>query len=224
MSFLTDQYCFKQRFNMRFLNLSLVVLCCSLTALGFSNTTLADGTAISKVLHQTPTNAAFSMCYGGGCAEVVALSLSDAEWQVITQTFMPKPANAEQERAAISQAIGVFEQIVGKKTNTSDDKAGTFGNSKFPNQLDCNDEAANTTNYMRLLQAAGYLQFHQIIDTKTRGYFIKGWPHSTAAIQEVSNNEKFAVDSWFYDNGQPATIVPLALWKSGWKPEKATAH
>ena len=185
---------------------------------------LADGDAITTMLNQTPAISSFNMCYGGGCAAMSHVALSEADWQIIIKNFQNVPKNAAEERADIGNAIGSFEQIVGAKTNTSEDKGGTFGNSAYPNQLDCNDEAANTTIYMRLLQQAGYLQFHQILDTKTRGYFIHGWPHTTAAIQEISTSEKFAVDSWFYDNGQAATIVPLALWKSGWKPEKVTAH
>lgn len=184
----------------------------------------ADGAAMTTMLSQTPTLSGFDICYGGGCAVISRVSLSDMDWQNIVKMFEPLPQNAVEERADIAKSIAVFEQIVGSKTGTSEDKGGTFGNSAYPNQLDCNDEAANTTIYMRLLKQANYLHFHQIIDTKTRGYFLNGWPHSTAAIQEITTGEKFAVDSWFYDNGKPATIVPLALWKSGWKPEKTSAH
>jgi len=44
-------------------------------------------------------------------------------------------------------------------------------------------------------------------------------PHTTAVIQEKSNFEKYAVDSWYQDNGEDPFIVPLANWKAGWKPE-----
>jgi hypothetical protein len=30
------------------------------------------------------------------------------------------------------------------------------------------------------------------------------------------------VDSWFYDNGEPATIVPFDVWKSGYIPEDSS--
>ncbi len=142
--------------------------------------------------------------------------------------FDPKPQDAEQERSKIAQAIGVIEGIVGDKTGTSTDRGGTFGNNAYRGQLDCNDEATNSTTYMKLMAQAGLFQFHEILDTKTRGFFFNGWPHSTAVIREKqassSGDKSYAVDSWFYDNGKPAVIIPLALWQSGWKPTNTAAH
>jgi hypothetical protein len=54
---------------------------------------------------------------------------------------------------------------------------------------------------------------------RTRNFFFTGWPHSTAVIHEQISGNRYAVDSWFYDNGEPATIVPFDVWKSGYIPE-----
>ena len=215
MSFLTNLSCFNYVNHFK----KLVFLVSSLPVVAY-----ADGQAITTMLRQTPVISSFDMCYGGGCAAFSHVSLSDADWQAIIKNFESMPKNAAEERTDIANAIGTFEQIVGAKTGTSEDKGGTFGNSAYPNQLDCNDEAANTTIYMRLLNNAGFLHYHQIMDTKTRGFFLNGWPHTTAVIKENVSKDLYAVDSWFYDNGKPATVVPFALWKSGWKPEKTIAH
>jgi len=179
----------------------------------------ADLNDINRIYHSTPTLAAFEICQGGGCAQFDQLSLTPAEWDNVTRHFVPLPANAQVERDAIAQAIGVLEDIVGTKIGTAADRAGTFNNSDYLHQQDCNDEAINSTTYMRLMQQAGLLHFHRILDTRTRKFFFTGWPHSTAVIQEIESHAEYAVDSWFYDNSYPATIVPMAQWKEGYIPD-----
>lgn len=195
------------------------LISCSILILSLpANAALSD---INRIYQQIPALHDFEVCTGGGCAEVKHVSLTDDEWQSITSIFMDARMvfNAEQERDQIALAIGAFESIVGSKTSTETDLAGTFGNSDYPGQLDCNDEAINSTTYMRLMRQNGLLKFHEIEDTRTRNFFFTGWPHSTAVIHETASGERFAVDSWFYDNGFPATIVPFTVWKSGYIPE-----
>ncbi len=172
---------------------------------------------ITRIFHQTPSLNALEVCQGGGCAQFNQVSISDAEWKNVAEIFKIKASNAADERLQISKAIGMFEQIVGAKNGTSTDLAGTFDNADFPGQLDCNDEAINTTTYMRLLKSNGFMQFHEIEDTRTRNFFFTGWPHTTAVIREIETGERFAVDSWFYDNGHAATIVPFATWKANYQ-------
>lgn len=187
-----------------------------------THASLAD---ITRIYRQTPKIDAFEICAGGGCAEIKQLALSKDEWSEVAAIFEDarlKDANvakdAALERQHIAGAIGALEKIVGAKTGTSTDRAGTFDNSRYPGQMDCNDEAINSTTYMRLMQQHGLIKLHAIEDMRTRSYFLFGWPHSTAVIHELANGERYAVDSWFYDNGYPATIVPFATWKSGYFP------
>lgn len=176
---------------------------------------------INRIYKQIPSLEGFDVCMGGGCAEVRHVALSGEEWQSIASVFKNAGniSDAAQERRLIAMTIGAFETIIGNKTSTATDRAGTFGNSVYPGQLDCNDEAINTTTYMRLMLQNGLLKFHEIEDTRTRNFFFNGWPHSTAVIHETATGARFAVDSWFYDNGFPATIVPFTVWKSGYIPE-----
>lgn len=190
----------------------------------------ADITDISRIYHAEPSLDAFDICYRGGCAEVAHVALSDAEWLKVANVFNAANVQdarnesghlvsaAELERKNISKAVAVFEEIVGAKTGTSEDRAGTFNNSEFTGQLDCNDEAINTTTYIRLMLGQGLITLHEVEDTRTRKFFFTGWPHTTAVIHEITTGERYAVDSWFYDNGAPATIVPFAVWKSGYVP------
>ncbi|MGJ8618975.1 MAG: hypothetical protein ACSHWN_01475 [Methylophilaceae bacterium] len=190
----------------------------SLLLVCFAQSAIAEFADIQKIYHQTPHLNQFSVCQGGGCAKKSELVLNQADWQPIVKLFQQYATNAQVEREHIAKAIGLLEQIVGNKTGTLNDRAGTFGNSDFAGQQDCNDEAINTTTYMRLLKQAGYMRFHEIEDMRTRNFFFTGWPHTTAVIHEIETGERFAVDSWFYDNGIPATIVPFQIWKDNFFP------
>lgn len=183
-------------------------------------------TDISRIYHETPSLDGFDVCAGGGCAEIKYVSLSDGEWQKVAEIFTDARVyalantqeEAAQERQWIADGIGLLETIVGIKAGTSTDRAGTFNNSIYPGQLDCNDEAINTTSYLRLMQQYGLIKYHEIEDMRTRNFFFTGWPHTAAVIHEVATGQRYAVDSWFYDNGFPATIVPFEVWKSGYIP------
>jgi hypothetical protein len=193
------------------------ILACSVVFLSpmLAHAELSD---ISRIFRQAPTLSQFEVCQGGGCAQSNVLSMSQVEWQSVARIFNIKANNANDERLQISRAIAEFEKLVGAKNGTATDLAGTFNNSKTPGQMDCNDEAINTTTYMRLLKSNGLMQFHAIEDTRTRNFFFSGWPHSTAVIHDIITSERYAVDSWFYDNGQAATIVPFATWKANYVP------
>lgn len=193
-------------------------LIAGVATLMFSLTSKADMGDISRIYHSKPAFNHIEICYGGGCVEHQVSTINADDWQIIVQVFKAVN-NAQQERAAIAQAIGLLEFIMGKKIGTTTDRAGTFDSRHYKNQLDCNDEAINSTTYMRLMQQEGLMQFHAIEDMRTRDFFFTAWPHSTAVIHEVESGERFAVDSWFYDNGFPATIIPFALWKSGYVPQ-----
>ena len=90
-----------------------------------------------------------------------------------------------------------------------------FGRS---GQLDCIDESTNTTTYLRLLDQAGLLRHHRVVERATRFGLFVGMPHSTAVIEELDSGNRFAVDSWFHDNGQPPHIVRLEDWRAGLDP------
>jgi hypothetical protein len=189
-----------------------------------ANAAISD---ISTIYRQTPSLQGFDICHGGGCAQMQRVALSDNDWLQVSTIFAhnAQPIGAEQERKLIAQAVGVLENLIGNKTGTSTDRAGTFNNASYPGQLDCNDEAINTTSYLRLLGRYGLMKHHEVEDMRTRNFFFGGWPHTTAVMHEIASGERFAVDSWFYDNGDAATIVPFAVWKSGYTPaDSPIAH
>ena len=49
--------------------------------------------------------------------------------------------------------------------------------------------------------------------------------HYSAQIEEISaggeegGDRRYVVDSWFFDNGQSAVVMPLGRWMSGESPD-----
>ncbi|MDA5194931.1 hypothetical protein [Govanella unica] len=166
------------------------------------------------------TPARFGVCKGYGCETFVRISLSPEEWRSVRESFGSPPPDAGSERAAIARAIGRIEQLAGPKSGTADDAPGAaILNFDHKDQMDCIDEAFNSTTYLRFLARDGLLLWHDVGLPVRRGSFVDRWPHNTATVTERASGEAFAVDSWFHGNGNAAEVVPLALWLKGWSPK-----
>lgn len=165
-----------------------------------------------------PKPAAFSVCHGYGCKELDTVSLPAEAWGRIRDIFTPPSPDAGRERERIRRAIALMETLVGPLTGTSADRGGTQFFGAGSGQMDCIDESSNTTTYLRMLAGDGLLRWHTVDDRATRGYFLLRWPHTTAVIRDTATKKLWVVDSWFLDNGEPPFILPLGIWKSGWKP------
>lgn len=184
---------------------------------------LCAGLAHAEVLPRddivtAPTPQRFSVCHGNGCRELAVLGLTDAQWADIKALFTPPPRDAAEERARLRPAVALFERYAGAATGTWHDRGGTFNGG--PGQMDCIDESINTTGYLTLLHAQGLMRFHAIADRATRGWFIFGWPHTTAVIRDTADGGEWVVDGWFLDNGEPPFVLPLTTWKAGWRPPR----
>lgn len=157
-------------------------------------------------------------CYHYGCKDQQRVAISDPLRAELSTLFTTPSKNAKEERTRIAKAIQAFEIHIGAAVGTEADKAGTFKHmGRY--QLDCIDESVNTTSYLIYLKQKGYMPFHRIGSPQSRLPLFAGrWPHQTAAIYDMSTQKGYAVDSWFHDNGQPPEIVPLDIWRKGWKP------
>ena len=170
----------------------------------------------SFIGHPEPSH--YSICYAHSCNKIGFVSLSQQEWHAIERLFLPLALNAEIEREQIKAAIAQLEIYSGMYTGTDHDLAENAISNNTNGALDCIDEATNTTVYLRMLQNAGLLHFHVQAHRLSRGGLIR--PHNTATIIETESNTRYVVDSWFGNNGEQPAIIPLSLWKSGWKPNK----
>jgi hypothetical protein len=165
-----------------------------------------------------PQYSDFSVCYGHTCQYYVTLSLAADDWQYIRNIFSFPAVYAGEEREQIRKAIAYLETIIGEMTGTANDRGENFTGMGESGQMDCVDEATNTSSYLTMMQADNLLKWHTVDYRVSRGIGSFQAPHFTAVIREKQGGKYFAVDSWFLDNGEPPFIVPLVVWKKGWKP------
>ncbi len=162
----------------------------------------------------------FDICYGYTCAQHAETGLSKAQWAKVRAIFRPAPKTPAEERKRIALAVGEMERIVGPMTGTAHDLPMDLAGLGKPGQMDCIDEATNTTAYLAMMEKDGLFRFHKVTGPAQRGFFfLFGWPHSTAAVIDTTTGKKYAVDSWFGANGDPAFVVPMRTWLGGWRPK-----
>ena len=161
----------------------------------------------------SPGQQSFFVCTDYHCDVGETVALTDRQWQMLRDLFAVAASPAE-EREGIRQAIALFETDVGAITGTWRDLAGNVAGAGQPGQLDCIAESRNTTTYLKLLLDTGLLKYHTVEPREVRHPLIFN-VHWSAVIQERVSGKRFAVDSWFLDNGQPPYIQPLDDWLSG---------
>ncbi len=204
---------------MKFLLLSVLFF---ITACGAGKSN--DYLRMYNIAPPNPNN--ITHCHSYGCQTRVKITLPAATEKKLKTIFKKPAKNSEEERQKITKAIQILETDIGALTGTHTDKRGTFRlyeEEKIEGlQQDCIDESTNTTIYLSLLNQMKLLQFHYPIFPANRQPFLGGapWWHQTAVIQDSETSEKFAVDSWFRDNGHAPFIVPLQEWKDGWMAPK----
>lgn len=152
-------------------------------------------------------------CIDYHCDAGRTVTLTADQWQSVRDLF-PASTTPTEERENIRQAIALLENVVGAMTGTWRDLAGNAAGAGQHGQLDCISESKNTTTYLQLLAADALLKWHDIEERQVRHPLIFN-VHWSAVIIDRSTGERFAVDSWFLDNGQPPVIQPLEDWLSG---------
>ena len=149
--------------------------------------------------------------YGGGGAVQATFRVSPRDWQELVEMFAPC-GDAAAERRAVRAAIGRMEQIAGEQTITWMDKAcNGNGGPTLQGQMDCVDESTNTDVYLHLFEQRGLLRFHRVLRPVWRAPHLVD-THRTAVIQDTADGRRYAVDSWYLDNGFPAYVQPLDDW------------
>ena len=170
-----------------------------------------------------PTFANFSVCYGNTCRFIAGLGFSQEEWNRIRAMFGAAAAAPAAEREHIRTAVAELEKITGARIGTSADRGENLNGLGLDGQMDCVDESTNTTAYLTMMQLDNLLRWHTVEPRTSRGVGSLQAPHFTAVIRDKSDDMRYAVDSWFLDNGEPPFIVPLPLWEKGWRPQTVDA-
>lgn len=180
-----------------------------------------------------------SVCYNYGCAEEQWVSFSDARLAWVGE-MLAAATTPERERALLAPVIGQMYAWAGQQSPIKADRGGNFADAGVVGAMDCIDHSTTTTRLLRLLEARGWLLFHRVLGPARRTRFLI-FQHLSAVIEEMpprwlqslSGSEpdgkpdtaqptdalpRYAVDSWFVDNGQPAVVLPLHEWLKGGGP------
>lgn len=155
-----------------------------------------------------PTYHHIKICSNHSCQKISHIYNFDAEWQQIVSYFNADAIHTpEQERDAIANTVAIFEQLIAPFAGTAKDT----GKNRFPfteGQTDCVDETSNTRTLLKLLAHYQLLKFHSVSHEVYRFP-----PHYAASIKENGSSQVYAVDSWYFDNGMPAVVLPLSYWQ-----------
>ena len=157
-----------------------------------------------------------TICYNYGCYARAPVDYSEAQLAPL-QNMLAAAQDAAAERAAIAAVIGRMYAIAGEQTPVWRDKGGNYADGGENGKMDCIDHSTNTTAFLRLLQAHGWLRFHDVMEPlmRRRWFFAE---HRAARIRERETQRVFVVDSWFFDNGHPAAVLLVADWLAGRTP------
>ena len=160
----------------------------------------------------------FVHCYDFRCKTTQQIQFTPAQWRRATAPLTSGELDSFGEKQAIRQTVANLEQINGQIAGTYRDKAGNWPGYDVIKQMDCIDESTNTFQYLSALEEYGLLKHHRV-DLKQRRivWFISHW---TATIVDLADNRRFAVDSWYRDNGEPPYLQPIEDWqrKLDWPP------
>ncbi|MEC9367899.1 MAG: hypothetical protein VX871_04330 [Pseudomonadota bacterium] len=188
---------------------------------------LADGPPESRLANYgaaPPSEHAVTVCHAYGCQRKTKVVFNGADVAAIS-ALMQKTKKAdtpEEERRAVAYAVGWMETKSGEIIGTKSDRPGMdFRASGDPSQQDCVDEAMTTTGYLMFLYQRGLIKHHTVGGPVQKGKMLRGalegnpvkyWPHWTAILKENSNGQRWAVDSWIYENGENPAVVKVEEW------------
>lgn len=170
---------------------------------------------------------AVTVCYNYGCLSQDEVLYSEAQLQAVG-ALLGDAENAVHERALLGVAIGWMLGWAGRQTPIAADRGGNMADDGVHGRMDCIDHSTTTTRLLHLLERRGALHFHRVLAPVRRARLLI-FEHYAAQIAErpaagggnadVAEEARYAVDSWFFDNGQPAVVLPLDRWLAGDGPD-----
>ena len=166
-----------------------------------------------------------SVCFNYGCLAQAEVVFNDEHLRELA-LLLGEAQDAAQERAAISVAVGRLHGWAGQQSPISADRGGNYADDAVYGRMDCIDHSTTTTRLLQMMESQGMLRYHRVLEPVLR-HRILIFDHFSAQIEEIDDSTlaaegappgRYVVDSWFFDNGQPAAVMPLANWQAGESP------
>lgn len=168
-------------------------------------------TLVSLLFSGSLVAAEMRVCHDYGCKQSSHIRLTSHELQQVQQLFHPSLSTPSEEREQIANAIALLEKYTARHIG-SEDLAENYAGIGLPKQMDCIDESYNTQRYLQLLEQQQLLIWHRTSSRVYRSPWLFD-QHWSASIEERHQGTRYAVDSWFLDNGKRPYIQPLTQWR-----------
>jgi hypothetical protein len=158
------------------------------------------------------------ICHGFGCAHRTAITLQRSDKDKLAEIMAKGAKSAKEERAQLAKAVMWFEKRAGPVVGSTNDIGGLdMANARVKGQMDCIDEATNTTSLMLAMEDMGLFKHHRVGRPVARGFLLDGrYPHATATLIETATNTAHAIDPWPYGNGENVDVMLLSKWFATW--------
>lgn len=157
------------------------------------------------------------ICFDYACAHEAQAQFDAATLDSVARV-LAVAQDAADERARMASAVGLLYLAAGKQTPIWRDRGGNRNDdTDVAGAMDCIDHSTNTTTFLRLMARLGMLRFHRVGEPLRRVRFFVA-EHWSAHVIEVASGNKYVVDSWFFDPGTPAAVMPLQSWRDGAAP------
>lgn len=209
----------------------------SVRVAGVLGVLLAGGlSGVARVAAATPASlpagqnadARVQICFNYACQNLAEVRFSAAQLQQVADQ-LDNAIDAADEREWLARVIGQMLAWAGEQTPIAADRGGNYADDGVHGRMDCIDHATTTTALLRLLEQRGWLRWHRVLEPERRLRLVL-FAHWSAVIEAAEHPpwqaeaqplaaQRFVVDSWFFDNGRPAVILPLAAWLDGEGPD-----
>ncbi|MDR2625163.1 MAG: hypothetical protein LBC37_02415 [Zoogloeaceae bacterium] len=157
------------------------------------------------------------LCFNYGCLSRQMVVFS-AERLGTAARELATAGDAAEEREYLAQVVGRLYRLAAEQTPVGADRGGNYADAGVFGRMDCIDHSHNTSAFLNLLAERGLLRWHRVLPrTRRMRFFLL--QHFSAQIEETEGGGRYAVDSWFVDNGEPAIILPLEDWRKGGGPD-----
>jgi hypothetical protein len=165
-----------------------------------------------KFATKPPRGDTVTVCHAYGCKAQRKFTFTESDITELRALMARVPRNdtPAEERRALAYAIAWMERRVAPAVGTASDRTSIdLRGSGDSSQLDCVDEATNTTSYLLVLDRHGLIK-HHAVDRPLAKDSLTRWTHWAAVIREKESGERFAIDSGTGPNGENPTMQAAA--------------
>ena len=160
------------------------------------------------------------ICFNYSCVSTARVSFGERQLNEL-RDLLDDATSPAHERELVAVVIGRLLGLAGKQSPIWADRGGNFADDGVSGRMDCIDHSTTTTRLLNMLAKRGWLRWHRVLAPERRTLFLL-FDHWSAVIEEVPaapnrdadpfSRKRYAVDSWFRDNGKPAVVMPLDDW------------